>query len=301
MRISDSMIAGTLVAQLSRASERLFRLQEQVASGLAFRTPSQDPVGAVRAASLRGGIAELSRYHQNCDDASARLHLTEVSLANIVTSLREARDAGLSMSPFDQAANNALANHVHELIAGIVGEANRATEGRYLFAGYQSLTKPLIENPLEIPPYLYQGDRGDVLFQLGRGVTIVGNLDAAEVLNLDGAVDPARDDALETLRTLELALRTSDRDAVTESLSAIEWHFDRVVARRAEVGARVQHVELATGRLEDGIRTLRTLLSEVQDADITQAIIDLRSQEITYQAAAAASSALHRASLLDYF
>jgi flagellin-like hook-associated protein FlgL len=46
--------------------------------------------------------------------------------------------------------------------------------------------------------------------------------------------------------------------------------------------------------------TLQDLLSEVKDVDIARAVIDLRSQEITYQAAAAAASALHRASLLDY-
>ena len=38
MRISDSMIASSIIAQLGKASTRLFQLQEQVASGLAFTT-----------------------------------------------------------------------------------------------------------------------------------------------------------------------------------------------------------------------------------------------------------------------
>jgi len=53
MRISDVMIAGSLVAHMQRASSRLFRLQEQVSSGLAFRRPSENPPGAVQAAALR--------------------------------------------------------------------------------------------------------------------------------------------------------------------------------------------------------------------------------------------------------
>lgn len=301
MRISDSMITATVVARLGKASERLFRLQEQVASGLAFRTPSQDPAGAIRATALRSGVAELSRYRQNCDDAAARLALTETALANIADSLRQAYDAGLAMTPFDEAGNSALADQVHEIATSIANDANSSSEGRYLFSGHETLTQPVIENPLAIPPYLYQGDRGDTPFQLGRGISLVANLDAAEVLNFDGAVAPTRDDAFETLRQLELALRAGDSDALEGCLTELDWHLDRVVALRGQTGARFQHVELVKGRLEDGVRTLRTLLSEVQDIDITQAIIDLRSQEVSYQAAAAAAAALHRASLLDYF
>ena len=301
MRISDPMITASLVARLSKASERLFRLQEQVASGLAFNTPSQNPAGAVRAATLRSGIAELSRYRQNCDEATARLSLTEVALASISESLRQAHQAGLAMTLFDEAGNNALADQVHQISVSIADEANFVSEGRYLFGGYETLTPPLVENPAGIPPYLYQGDRGDISFQLSRAVTVVVNLDAAEMLNLDGAAEPARDDALETLRQLEVALRAEDQGAVETCLSALEWHLDHVVALRGQTGALMQHVELAKGRLDEATYTLRELLSDVQDVDITRAVLDLRSQEITYEAAAAAASMLHRASLLDYF
>jgi len=301
MRISDSLIASSLVARLATASERLFRLQEQVASGLAFSTPSQNPSGAVRAVALRSGLAELSRYRANCADAGPHLSLTEAALDNISTSLRQAHTIGLAMSPFDQPANNALADQIHQIAAAIVRDANAAPDGRYLFAGHETLTPPLVENPAEIPPYLYQGDRGDIAFRLARNVTIVGNLDAAEILNFDGAVDPARTDALETLRQLEVALRAGDFEAAQDSLGAIQWHLNRVVALRGSTGALIQHVQLADRRLEHSVNTLQGVLSDVQDADIAQAVLQLRSQEIAYQAAAAAASSLHRASLLDYF
>lgn len=300
MRISDNMIAASLIVRLQKASARLFRLQEKVASGLAFSLPSQDPPAAMRAAALRSGVSELSRYRANCDVAAARLHLTESALANIADSLREAYSAALGMTPFDEAGNNALADRIHQIAASIAAEANAASEGRYLFSGHQTLTQPLTPNPDGIPPYAYQGDRGDIVVQLGRDVPLVTNIDAAEVLNMDGEIDPDRDDALETLRKAEAVLRSGDMDALANVLSAIQWHVDRTVALRGQVGARLQHVDLAKQRLEDGVRTLQSLLSETQDTDITRVLIDLKAQEVAYQAAAAAASALHRASLLEY-
>ena len=301
MRISDSMIASSLVAQMQRASARLFRFQEQVASGLAFTRPSENPPGAVQAASLRGSIAELTRYRTNCDEARAALALTEGVLAGVYDSLRVARDAALAMNPSSDSGNEALADEVHVLSAKIVAEANFASGGRYLLGGHEVLTRPVVENAAGPPPYLYQGDRGDMVVRLSRTVTVVTNVDAAEVLNLDGAADPARDDVLELLGEVEAALRAGDQKALEAGLEEMDWHLDRVVSLRAQVGTRMQQVELGKGRLEGGILTFRNLLSEVQDVDITEAVIGLRSQEITYQAAAAAAASIHRASLLDYF
>lgn len=301
MRISDSMIASSLVAQMQRASARLFKFQEQVASGLAFRRPSENPPGAVQAAALRGSVAELTRYRTNCDEAGVALALTDGVLAGIYDSLRAVRDAALAMDPSSDAGNAALADEVHTLSERIVAEANFASGGRYLLGGHEVLTTPVVENPAGPPPYVYQGDRGDMVVRLNRTVTVVTNVDAAEVLNLDGAVDAGRDDALELLRKVEAALRAGDEAALEAGLGEMEWHLDRVVSLRAQVGTRMEQVELGMGRLEEGILTFRNLLSEVQDVDISEAVIGLRSQEITYQAAAAAAASIHRASLLDYF
>lgn len=301
MRISDSMIAASLVAQMQRASARLFRLQEQVASGLAFTRPSENPPGAVEAARLRGSVAELTRYRANCDEAGAALALTEGVLADIYASLRAARDAALAMDPSSEAGNEALADEVHAISERIASEANFASGGRYLLSGHEVLTPPVVENAAGPPPYVYQGDRGDMTVRLGRTVTVVTNVDAAEALNFDGAVDAGRDDALEALQELEAALRAGDEEALAAGLEELDWHCERVVSLRAQVGTRMEQVELARGRLEEGILTFRDLLSEVQDVDISEAVIGLRSQELTYEAAAAAAASIHRASLLDYF
>jgi len=301
MRIADSMIAGSVVAQMQKSSTRLFQLQEQVASGLAFTRPSENPPGAVRAAFLRSGIAELERFQANCDEADASMRMTEIALGEMTDCLREAQNAALAMTPFDDAGNAALADQVHEIAGRIVAAANSTYEGRYLFAGYEVRTQPVVANAAGPPPYTYAGDRGDIVVQLSRSIKLVTNFDATEVLNLEGTVDAGRDDVLETLRKIEGALRAGDSEAIQAGLTDMEWHFARTLTMRGQAGTAMQQVELARNRSQDSVLTLKTLLSDVQDVDLSEAIIELRSQEVAYQAAAAAASSLHRASLLDYF
>ena len=42
-------------------------------------------------------------------------------------------------------------------------------------------------------------------------------------------------------------------------------------------------------------------LSKIEDADITEAIMDLKSRELVYQAALASSAKVMQLSLVDYF
>lgn len=300
MRVSDQMVAASIASRLSIASERLFRLQEQAGSGLAFQRPSQDPAAALRAAALRSNVAEAECYRRNAEEAAGQLKLAEAGLTAISRHLQEARSAALGATDVSQAGNLALADQVHQIALQITREMNQTTGGRYLFAGYQVLTPPVVANPAGVPPYLYQGDYGEAQVQLGRGLTVTVNLTAAHILNLDQVADPGAEDVLEALRCLEKALRSDDREGVTEALRSLERHAHRVLGLRGELGARVRHVEQIRSRLDEAKAAFQALLSQAQDADLTEVVIALRSQEITYQAATVAAAALHRASLLDY-
>ena len=302
MRISDGMITANMVYRLNRASERLFRVQEQAASGLRFTQPSQDPASAVRAASLRSSLSEIERYLQNADLASSALRLTEVAITSLSDALREARTlavAGMN-DGLDETARQAIAEQVAQIAQEIFRVGNYHDGSRYLLAGYKVRTPPLAYNATPPPPVSYQGDRGEIAIQLGRGVTIVTNLDAAVLLNLDGAADPALEDVFTTLENLETALRTSDHANIEAALGSLEVHSSRVLGLRGEIGARVQRVDFDRRRLEEARDAARILLGETEGADLAEVVVELQQNQVAYQAAAAACALLTRASLMDY-
>jgi flagellar hook-associated protein 3 FlgL len=302
MRVSDSMITARMVYRLQIASERLFRAQEQAASGLRFTLPSQDPSGAVRAAALRSQISELDRWLQNADLADARLRLTDVAISQVSDLLLEARGAALSgmNDTLDDTARVALAEQVAQIAEQIIGAGNYHDGSRYLMSGYQTATPPLVDNPSPPPPVLYQGDQGEASLQVGLGMTVVANITADDLLNLNGAADPALSDVFTTLQDLEQALRAADKEAMETALTELDSHLARTNATRAEVGARLQRVEFDRMRLEEAHIVARTLLSETEGADMAEVITDLQQQQIAYEAAAAAAALLGRAGLLQY-
>jgi flagellar hook-associated protein 3 FlgL len=62
----------------------------------------------------------------------------------------------------------------------------------------------------------------------------------------------------------------------------------------------VDRLELGTDRLEDMRISLSEMLSQAEDADLAQAVVDLKTQENIYEASAAAAARIGQLTLLDY-
>jgi len=83
-------------------------------------------------------------------------------------------------------------------------------------------------------------------------------------------------------------------------LSKIDEHLNTVVVGNAEVGSKVNRLNLTISRLNDDRINFTDLLSKNEDVDMTKAVLDLQSQEIVYNASLQASSQIMQQSLLDF-
>jgi flagellar hook-associated protein 3 FlgL len=302
MRISDGLVTRNIIYRLNQTSARLFRSQEQAASGLRFTKPSQDPVGAVQAATLRSSDREMKQYLKNIDTASNRLKLTEVAIGQIADSLSQAR--GVAVGGTNDALSNsdrsALGAEVQQCIDDIARAANYHDGSRYVLAGQKVLTAPVTVIPGMTATYDYVGDTADINLQVGRQSTVTCNLNAAEVLNMDAAADPALGDVFTTLQSLRTAIENNDVAGIQTGLTDVSSHLTRVTMLRGEIGARLQRVESCRVRVEEAQSTAETNLGEVEGADLAQTIVDLQADQTAYEAAGAAAKLMQRASLLDY-
>ena len=84
------------------------------------------------------------------------------------------------------------------------------------------------------------------------------------------------------------------------AIANLDKSLERVVSVRAEVGSRLQAIDLATETREAEAIDLQSLLSDLRDTDYASAISQLNQQYAGLQAAQAAYTRIAQMSLFDY-
>ena len=96
------------------------------------------------------------------------------------------------------------------------------------------------------------------------------------------------------------ALHGNDAQRITAAAEGLKEDYDRVVRMRGEAGARVQELEARQARLAEQNIATRSLLSEVEDTDFTEAITRFQTLQTALQASLRTSAQILNTSLLDF-
>lgn len=83
-------------------------------------------------------------------------------------------------------------------------------------------------------------------------------------------------------------------------MSDIDRHIDNVVAQRGDVGALQNRLELIKNRLSDDNVNFTTLLSNNEDVDMAEIIMQLKTAENVYRAALQTGAQILPPTLLDF-
>ena len=102
------------------------------------------------------------------------------------------------------------------------------------------------------------------------------------------------------LSALSAALRSGDAAGIRTGIDALQADGDRLVVARADVGARASRVERAATTAADAELSLTSSLAEIENADLPRTMVDLKMQEVAYQAALAATARVLQPSLVDF-
>ncbi|WP_158736817.1 flagellar hook-associated protein FlgL [Alteribacillus sp. YIM 98480] len=134
---------------------------------------------------------------------------------------------------------------------------------------------------------------GNVEIELLKGVNIPVNSKPQNVFNSALFGD---------MKRLEQALEDPDSDgeALTEFIDTIDTHLDNMVNERAEIGARLNRVEMIDDRLSNQEVIAERILSDNEDADMEKVMIDLMSQENVHRAALGAGARIIQPTLMDF-
>lgn len=83
-------------------------------------------------------------------------------------------------------------------------------------------------------------------------------------------------------------------------LDVIQKHIDNFLQVQAQVGSRINRLELIQDRLDTQNLSLQNIMSEGEDADMAEVIMNLQNNENVYRAALASGSRIIQPTLLDF-
>ena len=181
MRVSSNTIFDSSVATLNQQQARLLQTQRQIASGSRILTASDDPVAATRALEISQSDAANTQYASNRDSARNTLTIAESTLQAVTSLIRDVQTSTISAGngSLNSSGRKVIATDLTARLQELLGLANSTDGlGNYLFAGFQSRTKPFVDTTTGMG---FFGDDGQNLVQVAASRQMASSDSGADV------------------------------------------------------------------------------------------------------------------------
>jgi flagellar hook-associated protein 3 FlgL len=298
MRVTDKILQNNFLANLAFSSERLYEKETRVLTNKRVNRPSDNPVDAMNSLAIRTRLNEIKQYQRNISRTKALLQNTETivtQLAEIFQRVNTLAIQGASDS-YGSTDKYTISYEVDQLLVQIFNAANTRSESIYIFAGTNNNSAPytaIRDASGEITDVTTNGSKGDINRVIGENIHIKANINGEDLFesgqNLFDVMIKLRDD-----------LRTGDSDKVREDIILLNEVFEKINKTQAVLGSRVNRVEAAESRAENDVINFTQFLSDSEDIDAGEAIIDYQMELLTLQASLQAGARLLHPKLGDF-
>ena len=290
-RVTHRMLTDGSLGNLQLGLGRLAKVQEQLSTGRLINRPSDDPTGTTAAMRLRSSMSEKAQVERNVQDGLGWLSQADAALGSATEAVRRARDlalTGANASASSTTSREALAVEVDALRDTLLSVANAAYLDRPVFGGVTAGQVAYDQSGAWV------GTPGDVNRRISGDSQIKVDVPGPDAFG-DGATS-----VFAELTALSAALRAGDQSVVAASVDTLNARMDAIVGARTAAGARYERLEKVFVGVGDEQLDLDNRLSVIERADLTATTVDLKMQEVAYQAALAATSRVMQPSLLDF-
>jgi flagellar hook-associated protein 3 FlgL len=280
---------------IQQAYARFDVAQRKVNTGKQLEKPSDNPSGTAQTLEFRERVSELDQFGRTISQAQNFISTSEAALDSVNSLTRQARTFGVQGASDSVSGDTrtALAGQIQNIISQIATIANTSYGSQYVFAGQRTDTAPIQGGPTG---YTYVGgttatNDADLTLDTGRNETIKINVTGDQVfIPLLAALGKLRDDVNYGATSI-----VSNTD-----LAQVDTQLTNVVAVRADLGSKVQRLQLTTQRNTVIKENYTKFISDIENADIPSSIVELQTAQTAYQAALQSTSRTFQNSLLDF-
>ncbi len=144
MRITNNIVADQVLVGMQDNLAQVSDLQIQLSSGKKFQKVSDNPVDMARVMRLQDQMNKDTQYATNLDNLTPCLSTTDSTLSNLVTAMQSIQQLTKQyQNSAVQSSNNTLmSTNMDTLLGNVIDLANQSYNGRYIFGGNNTATKP---------------------------------------------------------------------------------------------------------------------------------------------------------------
>jgi flagellar hook-associated protein 3 FlgL len=294
-RITTSSLSITTERNLQAAMTRLATIQNKASTQQEIGRPSDDPAGTANAMAVRAEQRQNEQFSRNVQDANGWLSTTDNALTTATDLLQQVRDLtvkGANDGALNQAAKDAVALELDQLHDALLNTANTQFMGRLVFAGTSNDSKAVNEIT-NIVDAAYEGwGSSGVERRIGPNATVRVDASGAEVFGQGAA------SVFQLVRNIVMDLEQGTN--ISSRIVEVDASLRKVLGAQATIGANHASVLAAEEALLSDSVSLEARRSGIEDIDLGSVILELKTQEVAYQAALSAASRTLQPSLMDF-
>ncbi len=309
MRVTNNMLLSNYLKNISSNLGSVGKMQQQMASGKRITKISDDPIGAISSMQVRVKLYKSEQYQKNVDKALTWLDETESSVLELNEVIKRAYETavGLSTDTMDAEERSAAAQLVKQLRDHVVTIGNAKSNDKYIFGGYNVSNAPFeVIAPGQIQ---YNGidiktgaavDLGalaqdSINYAVGFNITMDVSTTGVELMGT------GNNNLYNVLDDLYNALESNaSGDELTGFIGKLQNNQNDVLSIAAEIGGKVNRLELIQSRFEDDILTYTDRKSKIEDVDQAEAIMNYKMAQAVYESSLQIGSNIIQPSLVNF-
>ena len=291
MRVTSAMFMRNAVARLFQNRADMMKTQERIATQKKIEKPSDNPVGFSRAQRLHEAYRQNEVFLKNVDDSQAWMDNTSSLLDQLHQYAMDAvtnATHGLDAVATDD-VRKAIASQLTGILKESVSLANSTYLGKNMFAGTETkMQNPFQQNGLDVT---YNGNNEKIKRRISRQIVTNINVSGDELMNTN---------FFSAMKDTIQALESGDQDGIKTAVENLKSAEKSVLRLSTVYGSKIDNLQLIKDRLTSTNDNFRKFISQEEDAVLEEELVNLKSQQVAYQATLQSTSEVMNLSILKF-
>lgn len=299
-RVTNFAQSQRNIGYILDTQKRLALGQFQAASGKKAENYSGISSDTRRLVNMESAHVRATQHIANNTLIEDRLQAMESSVAQVFDAISQYKTLLVNALNANNSADLAMPVQAQALMDEIAALLNIEQDGRFLFAGSRTDTRPVDLTALPVLFTIPSADGDAAAYYQGDAVQL--SVQAAENFTVAYGVTADAVGFEQAIRAMQMVIvgPPNDRATMEEALRVTAQAIDSVSNTRTQIGASRKALENANTRHDEFLLFAEKTISDLENADITKVITQMNADQVILEASFATLGRLSQLTLTNF-